>query len=287
MLSRFVVRRRWRGEAPACTSLHQAGRDGGAGLPPGWLYSPAMSIEQARDILSRAESALFITGAGVSAASGIPTYRGIGGLYVQEATEDGVRIEEALSGRMFWLKPELTWKYIHQIERACRGARPNAAHVAIARMEARLARVWVLTQNVDGFHRTAGSTNVIDLHGDIHRLICTECSYVEEVDDYAGLAPLPRCPQCEFVIRPDVVLFGEVLPPQKFSIYQRELARGFDVVVSVGTTSSFPYIAEPVFAAARRGTPTIEINPERTVVSDAVSIRLAMPAVEALEALGG
>jgi len=246
-----------------------------------------MSIEQSRDIFARAQSALFITGAGISAASGVPTYRGIGGLYVKEATGDGVPIEEALSGPMFWLKPELTWKYIHQIERACRGAQHNAAHVAIARMEARLARVWVLTQNVDGFHRTAGSKNVIDIHGDIHRLLCTECSYVEEVDDYAGLAPLPRCPQCEFVIRPDVVLFGEVLPPQKLSTYQRELGRGFDVVVSVGTSSLLPYIAEPVFTAARLGIPTIEINPERTVISDAVSIRLAMPAVEALEAIAG
>jgi NAD-dependent deacetylase len=244
-----------------------------------------MSIEHASDILSKAKSALFITGAGISAASGVPTYRGVGGLYAGSATEDGVHIEEALSGRMFWLNPELTWKYIHQIERACRGARYNAAHAALAWIERRGARVCVLTQNVDGFHKAAGSTNVIDIHGDIHRLICTECSYEEEVDDYASLAPCPRCPQCEHMIRPDVVLFGEILPAKKIEAYRRELAKGFDVVVSIGTSAVFPYIVEPVLAAARGGVPTIEVNPEETSLSAAVALRLTMPAVDALQAI--
>lgn len=244
-----------------------------------------MSIERASEILSSAKSALFITGAGISAASGVPTYRGIGGLYVGNATEDGVRIEEALSGPMFWLKPELTWKYIHQIERACRGARFNDAHAAVAWMERRIERVWVLTQNVDGFHKAAGSTNVIDIHGDIHRLICTECSYEEEVDDYSHLAPCPRCPQCESMIRPDVVLFGEILPTKKVEAYRRELDRGFDVVVSIGTSAQFPYIAQPVMVAASGGVPTIDINPERTPLADIAAVRLEMPAVDALQAI--
>jgi NAD-dependent deacetylase len=244
-----------------------------------------MTIERASEILSAAKSALFITGAGISAASGVPTYRGVGGLYVGNATEDGVRIEEALSGPMFYLKPDLTWKYIHQIEQACRGARFNEAHAAIAWLERRIERVWVLTQNVDGFHKAAGSTNVIDIHGDIHRLICTECSYEEEVDDYAQLAPCPRCPQCESMIRPDVVLFGEILPQRKLEAYRRELAKGFDAVVSIGTSAQFPYIAQPVFAAARGGVPTIDINPERTPLSDAVAVRIEMPAVDALRAI--
>jgi NAD-dependent deacetylase len=244
-----------------------------------------MSIERASEILSSAKSALFITGAGISAASGVPTYRGIGGLYVGNATEDGVRIEEALSGPMFWLKPELTWKYIHQIERACRGARFNEAHAEVAWMEQRIERVWVLTQNVDGFHKAAGSTNVIDIHGDIHRILCTECSYEEEVDDYSHLAPCPRCPQCESMIRPDVVLFGEILPTKKVEAYRRELDRGFDVVVSIGTSAQFPYIAQPVMVAASGGVPTIDINPERTPLADIAAVRLEMPAVPALRAI--
>ncbi|MRG95636.1 NAD-dependent deacylase [Polyangium spumosum] len=244
-----------------------------------------MSIEQAGKLLADARSALFITGAGISAASGIPTYRGVGGLYGDRVTEEGMRIEEALSGPMFRRSPEITWKYIHQIEQACRGASPNAAHATLARMEARLGRSWVLTQNVDGFHRAAGSRNVIDIHGDIHRLLCVGCSFTETVKDYAHLAPCPSCPSCGGVLRPDVVLFGEMLPRAKLERLHRELERGFDVVVSVGTSSLFPYIAEPVLQAAARGVPTIEVNPEPTVVSHAVGLRLPMGAVEALEGI--
>ena len=117
----------------------------------------------------------------ISAASGVPTYRGVGGLYGDRVTDEGMRIEEALSGPVFRRAPELTWKYIHQIEKACRGASPNGAHAALARLEARLARSLLLTQNVDGFHRAAGSRNVIDIHGDIHRLLCTACSFADVV----------------------------------------------------------------------------------------------------------
>lgn len=249
------------------------------------LRSPRMSIEQAGKLIAEARSALFITGAGISAASGIPTYRGVGGLYGDRVTDEGMRIEEALSGPVFRRSPELTWKYIHQIEKACRGASPNAAHRALARLEERLSRSWVLTQNVDGFHRAAGSRNVIDIHGDIHRLLCTGCTFTEVVEDYAHLDPCPHCAACKNVLRPDVVLFGEMLPRAKIERLHRELERGFDVLVSVGTSSLFPYIAEPMIDAAKRGIPTIEINPEPTVVSHAVALRLPMGAVEALEGI--
>ena len=244
-----------------------------------------MSIELASQILKRARSALFITGAGISAASGVPTYRGIGGLYTGRPTDEGMTIEQVLSEPMLRLRPEVTWKYLHQIERACRGARFNAAHAALARLEARLARAWVLTQNVDGFHGDAGSRNVIDIHGDIHRLICTACDHEERVSDYADLPDVPRCPRCGSLIRPDVVLFGEALPKAKVDTLMRELERGFDVVVSIGTSSLFPYIAHPIFLANAKGARTIEINPEETPVSDAVQIKLWMPAVEALTAI--
>jgi NAD-dependent deacetylase len=87
------------------------------------------------------------------------------------------------------------------------------------------------------------------------------------------------------MIRPDVVLFGEILPQRKLEAYRRELAKGFDAVVSIGTSAQFPYIAQPVFAAARGGVPTIDINPERTPLSDAVAVRIEMPAVDALRAI--
>jgi NAD-dependent deacetylase len=244
-----------------------------------------MSIEQASKILRSARSALFITGAGISAESGIPTYRGIGGLYVDRATAEGMAIEAVLSGPMFRSRPEITWRYIHQIELACRGAKFNAAHAALARLEERLDRAWVLTQNVDGFHKDAGSRNVIDVHGDIHRLICTGCDHEERVSDYAHLSGVPRCPRCGAVIRPDVVLFGEILPEEKVKTLTREIERGFDVIMSIGTSSVFPYITQPIFLASVKGVPTIEINPEETAVSDTVQVKLAMPAVEALTAI--
>ena len=114
-------------------------------------------LEAAAKHLTSAQSVLFVTGAGISADSGLPTYRGIGGLYEGKGTHDGITIEEALSGAMLRQDPELTWRYLHEIERACRGAAPNRAHDVLALFEKRFARTWVLTQNVDGLHRRAAN----------------------------------------------------------------------------------------------------------------------------------
>jgi NAD-dependent deacetylase len=230
---------------------------------------------------------LFITGAGISADSGLPTYRGVGGLYDDAGTEDGIAIEEALSGAMMVQNPALCWKYIMQIEAACRGAQPNAGHRCIAALESRFEQVWVLTQNVDGLHRAAGSSRVIDIHGDVREIFCPApgCPHRVTVDDYEGLGCPPRCPRCDAVLRPDVVLFGEALPMRKLSLLREELLRGFDAVFSIGTTSVFPYIAGPVIDAARRSVLTIEINPGRSQVSDLVALRLELGAATALAAL--
>src|SRR5262245_63857330 len=101
------------------------------------------------DCLHRARSVMFVTGAGMSADSGLPTYRGVGGLYEGGQTEEGIPIEEMLSGEMMQVKPEFTWKYLRQIEKTCRGAKFNRGHEVIAEFEKRLPRVWTLTQNVD------------------------------------------------------------------------------------------------------------------------------------------
>lgn len=236
-------------------------------------------------LLAGASSALFVTGAGISADSGLPTYRGIGGLYEDAVVDEGMPIEEALSGATFLRDPALSWKYIHQVERACRGARENRAHRVIAELEGALDRVWVLTQNVDGFHRRAGSRNVIEIHGNVHELRCTRCPWRETVPDFAALEIPPSCPTCAAVVRPDVVLFGEMLPENAVQTMGRELARGFDLVFSVGTSSLFPYIAQPVIQAAARGVPTVEINPSDTEVSPFVSHRLRERAAEALDAI--
>lgn len=242
-------------------------------------------LDTVASFLRNARSVLFVTGAGISAESGIPTYRGMGGLYDDVDTSEGMSIEEALSGETLRQRPELTWKYIHQIEAASRGANFNRAHEVLSAFEERIDRVWILTQNVDGFHRRAGSTRVIDLHGDIHTILCTSCSYRTSVEDYSGLAPLPVCPECTAPLRPDVVLFGELLPFEKVETMQRELARGFDVVFSIGTTSVFPYIVRPVLDAKLKGKPTVEINPDTTMISAEVDVQLPLGAVAALDSL--
>ncbi len=245
----------------------------------------AETIQTIASILRSSHSILFITGAGISADSGLPTYRGIGGLYDREITEEGYRIEDALSGDMLRARPEIAWKYILQIEGACRGAKYNRGHEVIAAFEREYGRVWVLTQNIDGFHHAAGSRNIIDIHGDIHSVSCISCRYHATVPDYNGFGLPPLCPDCGAVIRPDVVLFGERLPYVKLQTLERELDAGFDIVFSVGTTSSFPYIAEPVLMANWRGIPTVEINPGHSEISDAFDFRIQSGAASSLDAI--
>jgi NAD-dependent deacetylase len=237
------------------------------------------------EILARSRNLLFITGAGISADSGLPTYRGIGGLYNAEHPEEGIPIEEILSGEMLRCRPELTWKYLGQIEQACRGARCNRAHQVIAEMESCFERVWTLTQNIDGLHRQAGAKNVLEIHGNLHDLLCTECGWQQTVDDYSGLSLPPRCPRCQAILRPQVVLFGETLPGAVVERFYDQLDIGFDAVFSIGTTSVFPYIAGPIEAARRCGWATIEINPAATRVSRLVDIKLAMRAAEAMDSI--
>jgi NAD-dependent deacetylase len=193
-------------------------------------------------------------------------------------------IEVALSGTVFAKRPEVTWHYIARLEEAVRRAKPNRAHQIIAELEAK-HEVVVLTQNVDGFHRAAGSTRVIDIHGDCHQLACTRCEHREVREDYSGMPIPPSCPKCGSVVRPEIVLFEELLAPDKLRELSRELARGFDAYFTIGTTSVFPYIAEPIVDAARSGKLSIEINPEPTEVSEIVDIALRTGAVRALRAI--
>lgn len=247
------------------------------------VESDSATIDALVRILHRSRSLLFITGAGISAESGIPTYRGIGGLYNVDTTEEGVSIEEALSASMLAENPALTWKYLAQIGMAVQGARHNRSHEVIAEMESHFHRVWTLTQNVDGFHRTAGSNNLIEAHGNMHSLSCTKCSHKESLAQFDAMEIPPKCRRCGALVRPDVVLFGELIDGPGIEHLSTELERGFDVVLSVGTTSVFPYIKAPLYLAKSKGKVTVEINPSETTVSHVVDYRLAMPAGVALD----
>ena len=162
-------------------------------------------ICQIADELKHCSSLLLITGAGISADSGIPTYRGIGGLYEAKNTEEGVPIDQALSGPMFKSRPALTWKYLMQIADAVHGAKSNRAHEIIALFETVIDRVWTLTQNVDGFHIEAGSSNVIEIHGNMRSIKCIQCDFSLQIagldyDELKITSLPPLCPECDNVL---------------------------------------------------------------------------------------
>ena len=237
--------------------------------------------------IENAERILIITGAGLSADSGLPTYRGINGLY-NDKTVEGMSIEEALSGPVLRDNPTLCWKYLAELGRACLNAEPNAGHRAIAELQRRKPGCWVLTQNIDGFHRRAGSPaeRLISIHGDLEPLYCQSCgaedkNLLEALE--SGLPP--KCPACAGILRPPVVLFEEMLPESAVDLLYSELNKGFELILVVGTSASFPYIYEPVLRTRRAGGVTVEINPDLTVLSQHVDVRLDGKALDVLEKL--
>lgn len=229
------------------------------------VVDPAL-VRQTAAALRHAHRILIITGAGLSADSGLPTYRGVGGLY-NGHTDDGLPIEMALSGPMLRRDPALCWKYIAQLGSACLGGQPNAAHYAIAQLQRRKPECWVLTQNVDGYHRAAGSPpeRLIEIHGQLAPLYCQSCGAEDpQLSEHLQRPLPPLCTQCRGVLRPPVVLFEEMLPELALNVLYEEMAKGFDAVLSIGTTASFPYIHEPMLRTRVSGGFTAEINPSST-----------------------
>jgi NAD-dependent deacetylase len=225
------------------------------------------------DRLAKVRSAGVITGAGVSAESGIATYRGEGGIYDDPA--EGDRTIEALSGSSLERDPDRTWRVVAALARASRGAKPNPAHAAIAEIERKLSSFVLLTQNVDGLHQLAGSKNIIDIHGSVRETLCMRCGASGTIESLETLARAPRCASCKGILRPNAVLFGEMLPEPKLRrIYDEFHERPPDLVLVAGTTAMFPYIAEPVFVARSAGRLTVEVNPEPTLLSDAVDFSI-------------
>lgn len=234
-----------------------------------------------------AERILIISGAGLSADSGLPTYRGLGGLY-NGHTAEGLPIEAALSGPMLQRDPALCWKYLAELGKACLGARPNAGHKAIAELQRRKPGCWVLTQNIDGYHRAAGSPveRLIEIHGKLAPLYCQSCGAEDpELAEHLARPLPPRCRRCGGILRPPVVLFEEMLPERAIDRLYSELRKGFEVVLSVGTSASFPYIVEPVLRIRQAGGFSVEINPTATDLSDAVDVHLRGRALDVLPQL--
>jgi len=238
------------------------------------------AVARGRALLAAARQVAVLTGAGISAESGIPTFRdaqtGLWARYdpMQLATEDGFRADPPLVWRWYAWRRELVAK-----------ARPNAGHLALAAAEARFEQFRVVTQNVDGLHARAGSTDPIELHGNIMRTVCLEkCGYGEDSPQRLPAGTPPRCPACGAWLRPDVVWFGEMLDPGALG-EASEQAAGCDVMLVVGT-SGLVYPAAGLPSGARRGgADVITVNPEATDLDGLATVCLRGPAAEVLPRL--
>ncbi len=218
----------------------------------------------------------FFTGAGVSAESGIPTFRGSEGLWRKYNPMD-LATPEA-----FQKNPKLVWEFYDDRRQNIARAKPNKAHLLMADIEKKFPNVAVITQNVDGLHQRAGSENVIELHGNIWKVRCIRCGK-EEYNYEAPLKELPpSCKYCGGMLRPGVVWFGESLP---FNELNRafEIAERSNFFIVVGTSCQVYPAAQLPFVAKQKGSKVIEINPEYTPVSDIADISIRKKATEGME----
>ena len=188
------------------------------------------ALGQAAEALRGAARVAVLTGAGVSAESGVPTFRGGGGLW------EGHRVEDVATPEAFARDPSLVWRFYNLRRASLRTVQPNPGHRALAALEHRFGsdRFTLVTQNIDGLHRGAGSLNVLELHGS---LACVRCTGCEQITDRGTeeLPELPRCPACGALLRPDVVWFHEMLPPDVWE-QAEDAARACQCFLVVGTS---------------------------------------------------
>jgi NAD-dependent deacetylase len=219
------------------------------------------ALEQSAQWLRRAERVAVLTGAGVSAESGIATFRGAGGLW------EGHSIEEVATPWGFQRDPALVWRFYNARRSALRPAQPNPGHRALAALEDRWGsdHFTLITQNIDGLHRAAGSGRVLELHGNLARVRCTGCGRTE---DRGGeeLPDLPRCPACGALLRPDVVWFHEYLPEEVWRAAVQAVA-GCQCLLVVGTSAVVYPAAELITMAQAVEAGVIEVNLQPTAAA--------------------
>jgi NAD-dependent deacetylase len=239
------------------------------------------SLDQAALWLGVAERVCVLTGAGVSAESGVPTFRASDGLW------EGHRIEDVASPDGFRRDPALVWNFYNARRANVATVKPNPGHEALVALEDRWSnRFTLVTQNVDSLHRVAGSRNVLEIHGSLRRTRCLGCPAVTD----RGLDPLgdsPRCPQCHSPLRPDIVWFGEGLPEEVWDAAM-QAASECDVLLVVGT-SAVVHPAASLIPIAKRGksvpAKVIEVNLTRTEASAYADVGLYGPSGQMLPML--
>ncbi len=236
-------------------------------------------LERAAEFLRQAQAVAVLTGAGVSAESGLATFRGGGGLW------EGHRVEEVATPMAFRRNPALVWRFYHARRASLAQTRPNPGHYALAALEDRLgsARFTLATQNVDGLHQAAGSRHVLELHGSLTRVRCPECGDLQNRGT-EQLDELPACKQCGALLRPDVVWFYEPLPEEVWREAERA-AEHCQCFLVVGT-SAVVYPAAGLIELARdNGARIIEVNLERTAASRIADVSLFGPSGQVLPEL--
>jgi NAD-dependent deacetylase len=242
---------------------------------------PDDAIESLADRLRGAARLTVVTGAGVSAASGIPTFRGPGGLW------RAFRPEELATPAAFSRDPRLVWEWYAWRRAVVARARPNRAHEVLAAWSRRFPVFRLVTQNVDGLHERAGTENLIRFHGSLWEVSCWQrcaASPRRWQDDRVSFPELPpRCPYCGGLLRPAVVWFGEAIEPDILSAADASL--DCDVCLAVGTSALVHPAAGLVTEARARGAFSGEINPEATPSSGAVDCVIPARAEDALDAL--
>jgi NAD-dependent deacetylase len=218
-------------------------------------------LDQVVKTIQNSTSAAVLTGAGISAESGVPTFRGQQGLWKK------FRPEQLATMEAFLADPAVVWEWYNWRRQLISETRPNPGHFALRDMAELFSDFTLITQNVDNLHRLAGSERVLELHGNIYRNKCADCDRL--VADRLEIAPdaLPACPACGGRIRPDVVWFGEMLPSEVIDEAYR-VAERVEVFFSIGTSALVHPAASLPLIAKRRGATLIEINPERTPLSD-------------------
>ena len=239
-------------------------------------------LERAAGALRTARRVLVITGAGTSAESGIPTFRGAGGLW------EGHRAEELATPQAFARDPEKVWRWYRWRRERYGACEPNPGHRIIAALEARWGdRFLLVTQNVDGLHRRAGSTRLVELHGTIARQRCTACSALSPFPEgpvAEGASAVPACDSCGASTRPHILWFGETYWP---GVLERahEMGQQADVCLVVGTSAQVWPPTALALASKQAGAFLIDVNPDVTMLSREADVHLAGPSGELLPAL--
>ncbi len=228
--------------------------------------------------LALAQRVVALTGAGVSAESGVPTFRD-----AQTGLWARYRAEDLATPQAFQRDPALVWNWYAWRRSLVDAVAPNPAHHALAALERKLPKFHLVTQNVDGLHRRAGSRHLLELHGDLFLTLCSAEGTPVEDWDHTDQAP-PRCPRCDAPLRPGVVWFGENLPQEILS-QAFALSAECEIFLSIGTSSLVQPAASLPLCAMESGAVVVEVNPQPTPLSELAHYTIKAPAGEALPAL--